>query len=115
LLKLKKNKEMETETPRSKTTEIFLKVGKTLLFLLTFSLGYIACDLYHLIKKKPEISHIEAKVTKTIGKISVAINERNELMIIDRTDGSYEIYQDSIGRCIFNLYANNIQSKYEVE
>ena len=104
---------METPKVKSKISEIVLKAMKVLLFLCIFSLGYIACDIYHIVKKEPEAAHSEAKVSKTIGKVSVAINERNELMIIDRTDGSYEIYQDSIGRCIFNLYANTIQSKYE--
>jgi hypothetical protein len=104
---------METQKVKSKISEIVLKAGKTLLFICIFTLGYIACDIYHRAKKEPGAAPSEAKVTKTIGKVSVAINERNELMIIDRTDGSYEIYQDSIGRCIFNLYANSIQSKYE--
>jgi hypothetical protein len=104
---------METQKVKSKISEIALKAGKALLFLCIFTLGYLACDIYHRAKKEPDAVQSEAKITKTIGKVSVAINERNELMIIDRTDGSYEIYQDSIGRCIFNLYANSIQSKYE--
>lgn len=104
---------METQKVKSKILEIVLKAGKVLLFLCIFTLGYVACDIYHRVKKEPGEAPSEAKITKTIGKVSVAINERKELMIIDRTNGSYEIYQDSIGRCIFNLYANSIQSKYE--
>jgi hypothetical protein len=104
---------METQKVKSKISEIVLKVGKVLLFLFIFTLGYIACDIYHKAKKEPSEAPSEAKVTKTIGKVSVAINERNELMIIDRTNGSYEIYEDSIGKCIFNLYANIIYSKYQ--
>jgi hypothetical protein len=103
---------MEKAQIKSKISEIILKGGKVLLFLFIFTLGYVVCDIYHRAKKEPGVTSV-AKVTKTIGKVSVAINERNELMIIDRTNGNYEIYQDSVGRCIFNLYANSIQSKYE--
>ena len=102
---------MEKAQIKSKISEIILKGGKVLLVGI-FTLGYVVCDIYHRAKKEPGVTSV-AKVTKTIGKVSVAINERNELMIIDRTNGNYEIYQDSVGRCIFNLYANSIQSKYE--
>jgi len=90
------------------------KGGKVIALVLIFSLGYICSDVYHRIKKNQSdnAENNSPKITKKIGKVSVAINERNELMIIDRQDGSYEIYQDSIGRCIFNLYANAIQTKY---
>lgn len=90
------------------------KGGKLITLVLIFAFGYICSDVYHRISnpQKEEVVSV-SKETKKIGKISVAINERNELMIIDRTNGSYEIYQDSIGRCIFNLYARGLQSKYE--
>lgn len=96
-------------------TEIGRKFGKFLIGVLIFGLGYFSCEIYHMIKSNSDNSNTASspKVTKKIDKVSVAINERNELMIIDRTDGSYDIYQDSIGRCIFNLYANKIQTKYQ--
>ncbi len=103
---------MEKEKIKSKISEIITKGGKLLTFLVIFAFGYIASDLYHKAKEKPPVLLSEPKVTKRLSKISVAINERNELMIIDRSNGSYEIYQDSIGKCIFNLYANSIHSKY---
>lgn len=83
-------------------------------FLVIFVLGYLSSEIYHKIKSSEnKTCATTPKVTKKIDKVSVAINERNELMIIDRTNGSYEIYQDSVGMCIFNLYANSIQSKYQ--
>jgi hypothetical protein len=96
-------------------TSMGKKFGKFLIGVLIFGLGYFSCELYHMIKSNRSNSNTASspKVTKKIDKVSVAINERNELMIIDRTDGSYDIYQDSIGRCIFNLYANRIQTKYQ--
>ena len=91
------------------------KGSKILSALVIFIFGYVSSEIYHRIKntKEDTVQVASQKPVKNINKISVAINERNELMIIDRSNGSYEIYQDSIGRCIFNLYANNLQSKYQ--
>lgn len=105
---------METKEMKTKILGYLQKAGKVIALVLIFALGYICSDVYHRIKKNQcdNAENNSPKITKKIGKVSVAINERNELMIIDRQDGSYEIYQDSIGRCIFNLYANAIQTKY---
>jgi hypothetical protein len=40
--------------------------------------------------------------------VKLAIDENNHLLIISKNDGSYTVYQDSIGYTIFNLYAKNI-------
>jgi hypothetical protein len=40
--------------------------------------------------------------------VSVAINERKEILIIDRTTGEYSTYEDSVGMAIFNMYAGRI-------
>lgn len=89
------------------------KAIKFFSFIVVFILGYFSSEIYHRIKSSEIATESPSpKVTKKIDKVSVAINERNELMIIDRTDGTYEIYQDSVGMCVFNLYAKSIQSKY---
>jgi len=41
-------------------------------------------------------------------KVSTAIDERGELLIINRSDGTYKIYSDSVCNGIFNLKANKI-------
>lgn len=89
------------------------KAIKLFSLVAVFILGYFSSEIYHRVRSSEIVTESPApKVTKKIDKVSVAINERNELMIIDRTDGTYEIYQDSVGMCVFNLYANSIQSKY---
>lgn len=45
------------------------------------------------------------KEAQKLSAVSIAVNERGELMIIDRINGVYSIYQDSVGQEIFNLYA----------
>jgi hypothetical protein len=42
---------------------------------------------------------------------SVAINERGELMVIDRKGGAYTLYDATVGDMIFKLYANRIYSQ----
>jgi hypothetical protein len=42
---------------------------------------------------------------------SVAVNERGELMIIDRKTGAYTLYENGLGQSIFNIYANRIYQK----
>jgi hypothetical protein len=44
----------------------------------------------------------------SIKKVSIAVNESNELMLIDRSTGKYQIYSDSIGVAIFKMYSNRI-------
>ena len=44
----------------------------------------------------------------SIKNVSIAVNESNELMLIDRTTGKYQMYSDSIGMAIFKMYSNRI-------
>lgn len=106
---------MEKKEMREILSVYLQKASKFLFIVAIFIFGYVSSEIYHRIKNSKEDKVVVAspKATKSISKVSVAINERNELMIIDRTNGSYEIYQDSVGRCIFNLYANSLQSKYQ--
>ena len=41
-------------------------------------------------------------------EVSIAVNESNELLIIDRKTGKYIIYSDQIGTTIFKMYTNRI-------
>lgn len=44
----------------------------------------------------------------SIKNVSIAVNESNELMLIDRTTGEYQMYSDSIGMAVFKMYSNRI-------
>jgi hypothetical protein len=41
-------------------------------------------------------------------EISIAVNESNELMLIERQTGNYIIYSDTIGMTIFKMYTNRL-------
>ena len=40
--------------------------------------------------------------------VNLAIDEDNHLIIINNKTGNYTMYQDSIGKTIFKLYAKNV-------
>lgn len=39
-----------------------------------------------------------------VSHISVAINQKGELMIVDRENGTYQVFSDTVGRAIYELY-----------
>jgi hypothetical protein len=44
-------------------------------------------------------------------EISIAVNESNELIMIERATGDYIVYSDQIGQTIFSMYANRIHQE----
>ena len=44
-------------------------------------------------------------------EISIAVNESNELIMIERATGKYIVYSDEIGQTIFDMYANRIHQE----
>lgn len=76
-------------------------------------IGFIISDVNHRLQSKRDKESktvVNLQNVHSLAETSIAINERSELMIIDRKTGTYEIYQDSIGTIIFNLYAGKIYS-----
>jgi|LakMenEpi03Aug12_release.lakeMendotaPanAssembly.Ray.scaffolds.fasta_scaffold1106400_2 hypothetical protein len=71
--------------------------------------GFSAGEIYRAYKKGIESS--ELPQVQEIAVTSVAINDRGELMIIDRHSGKYMLFSDSVGQAIFNQYASKIYLK----
>lgn len=87
-----------------------LKITFQIIIVLILMLGsFHVGTIYNELENKEVI--IENQEVKKIGETSVSINERNELMILDRNLGSYQIYQDSIGISIFWLYAKQLHEE----
>jgi hypothetical protein len=57
---------------------------------------------------KPKIEVV--KIRKS--QVNLAIDENNHLIVINKETGNYTIYQDSIGKTIFKLYANNVWGQH---
>lgn len=44
--------------------------------------------------------------------VFIAVDEYQRFMIIEKSSGNYTIFQDSVGRTIFNMYARNIWGQH---
>lgn len=82
------------------------KLGNLLMLVIALVAGFFIGYYYWVMTNKVDKSQWDN--IKPLTTTSVAINERNELLVIDRKTGIYSIYQDSVGMVIFNLYANRI-------
>lgn len=71
-------------------------------FVAGISIGYYYDFIKKSYAKEPKFTSVKKS------EIKLAVDENNNLLIIKQTDGSYTVYQDSIGYLIFNLYAKNI-------
>jgi hypothetical protein len=74
-----------------------------------FFIGRISTEIFQ--EKKSS----EPPPIKTINDISIAVNESNDMLIIDRRDGTYEMYSDTVGLTIFRMYASRIKSQMITE
>lgn len=88
--------------------EVFAKklgnlIVLSLALIAGFFIGYYYWVMTHKTSERDQLQNV-----KELKTTSVAINERDELLVIDRTTGRYTIYQDSVGIVIFKLYANKI-------
>jgi hypothetical protein len=82
------------------------KLGNLLMLVIALVAGFFIGYYYWVMTTK--VDKTQWDNIKPLTSTSVAINERNELLVIDRKTGIYSIYQDSVGMVIFNLYANRI-------
>lgn len=85
--------------------KIIKGLGNFLTFALVLAIGFAIGYYYYVFTTKPTNESPLGSV-KTMNETSVAVNERNELLIIDRTTGHYTVYCDSVGSAIFTVYAN---------
>jgi hypothetical protein len=81
-------------------------VGVALL-TLAFQLGTVYQSY-----KKPEVKTSNPYAHAfSPEEISIAVNESNELIMIERATGEYIVYSDEIGQTIFGMYANRIHQE----
>lgn len=98
------------ENLKMKAAKFFSGLSKVAIVAIALFLGAIGRDIFVKVTAEPESmsDQFVFQEPKTISKTSIAVNERGELMIIDRTAGTYQLYQDSVGQVIFNMYAARI-------
>ena len=89
-------------------------VKPTLNIIIIASLATAAFQLGSLyqLSKKPD-TKVENPYAHAFSpeEISIAVNESNELIMIERATGKYIVYSDQIGQTIFGMYANRIHQE----
>lgn len=91
---------------REKLVKISFTITKTFVVLFSMIVGFLMNEGYHFYKEKSKVQNVsKLPNTRTHTETSISRNERHELIIMDRADGSYVIYSDSVGKMIFNQYA----------
>lgn len=91
----------------------FNNLGKVAIIVIAMACGYAASEIYH--RYEDGVKANKMQEPKTIKETSAAINERGELMVIDRSNGTYQIFDGEVGRTIFNLYAKEIYYKQKTQ
>lgn len=83
--------------------------GHYIVHIIALSVGITIGYYYHVFSQF-KISNSDKRTVKEITRsnVSIAIDDHDNLMVIDKNTGDYMIYQDSIGISIFNLYAKTI-------
>ncbi len=75
--------------------------------LASFTTGYF----YKTMNTKSVECKTEVERVKK-GQVNLAIDQNNNLIMINLQTGSYTIYEDSIGNTIFSLYAKNVWGQH---
>jgi hypothetical protein len=86
-----------------KATSLLKRIGTVAVLASALIAGFCIGYYYELALNK--VKGETWREAKTLKNTSVAVNENADLLIIDKKTGVYTIYSDSIGRVIFNIYA----------
>jgi hypothetical protein len=86
-----------------KATSLLKRIGTVAVLASALIAGFCIGYYYELALNK--VKGEAWREAKTLSSTSIAVNEKEELLLIDRKTGVYTIYSDSIGRVIFNIYA----------
>jgi len=104
-----KNIKEIAEKSLAKVTLMLRKLGSIALLALALTTGFAIGYYYQFVRSSVKPSEWEK--IKESESTSVAINERGELMIIDRKNGDYMVYDNEVGKLIFQLYAAETYGK----
>ena len=86
-----------------KATSLLKRIGTVAVLASALIAGFCIGYYYELALNK--VKGEAWREARSLKSTSIAVNEKEELLIIDRKTGVYTIYSDSIGRVIFNIYA----------
>ena len=97
-----KNMENIKEKVKSVLKQLSFYTIISISFAAGISIGYYYDYIKTSYTKRPQVVSVKKS------EIKLALDENNNLLIIQKSDGTYVLYQDSIGYQIFNIYAKNM-------
>jgi hypothetical protein len=86
--------------------KFFSNLGKVAIIVTAMASGYATSEIYH--RYTTSVKAHQMQEPRKSAETSAAINERGELMIIDRKTGTYQVFDNEVGKVIFDLYASKI-------
>lgn len=86
-------------------------VIKEIFKYITISMVVVSSFFFGIFYERSKI--IEESAISNIQRkdVNIAIDQSDQLIILDKSTGNYIIYQDSIGNSIFKLYAKKMWDK----
>jgi hypothetical protein len=103
------DKKLILKTIWEKIPKFFSNLGKVTMLVIAMGAGFGASEVYHYFQQNNKASSMQK--IRVLKETSAAINERGELMLIDRKTGTFIVYEDSVARVVFDLVAGNIVSR----
>jgi hypothetical protein len=91
---------------KEKMMPIFKNITIYSIILCSVVAAFFVGVFYNKMTNKT-IAKIEVR-TINKSEVNLGIDENNHLIVIEKKTGNYTIYQDSIGKTIFKLYAKNV-------
>lgn len=88
-----------------KLKHIFKSIFIYVVILVSVSASFFIGMYYQKMNTKTK-KHEISKILKH--EVVLAVDENNNLIVIQKSTGDYIIFQDSIGKYIFNMYAKNV-------
>jgi hypothetical protein len=96
---------MNMENIKEKLKQVVKQVSLYTIILISLGAGISIGYYYDFIKNSFKRNQ---PISVKRNEVKLAIDESNHLLVIHKKDGTYTVYQDSVGYMIFNLYAKNI-------
>jgi hypothetical protein len=95
-------------TFKEKLVKIFKNITIYSIILISVVASFFIGVFYNKMTTKDNSKQKTEVKTVVRSEVNLAIDENNHLILIEKKTGNYTIYQDSIGKTIFKLYAKNL-------
>ena len=101
-----------TDSFWDKAKAMLKPIGNWTLFTVSciaaFCFGYYYPSLKKLVSNEPATT--KEIIVKDSKQCTVSVTDRGELLILDRTSGTFEIYAEPVGMSVFKAYGNVLTS-----